>query len=208
MPPGKGLAAGEGSAWGYTIRGNHTYLPDSRQLFNVFDVQPDPGYRSYWLFANLQLNLDRWPRRLVVAHELIGLRRASPLGQRCGMAEAAQAVGGSRLSVCASVYGICWASSPRHAVRQRRTRTCAACLAVAEASALPHCLPGAPIYFTPACPDKSHLCMHPAVAQGLRGIRVQGLRLCTVPSQPRKSLGAGTQPLPVRLPSKPPAGSC
>ena len=69
---------GRGSAWGYTIRGNHTYLPDSRQLFNVFDVQPDPGYRSYWLFANLQLNLDRWPRRLVVAHDRV--EEGEPLG--------------------------------------------------------------------------------------------------------------------------------
>ena len=67
MPAGQGLAAGQGGAWSYTIRGNHTYLPDTRQLFNVFDVQPDPSYRSYWLFANLQLNLDRWPPRLVKA---------------------------------------------------------------------------------------------------------------------------------------------
>ena len=52
-----GAAAGD--AWSYAIRGNHTFLPDTRQLFNVFDVQPDPSYRDYWLFANLQLNLDR-----------------------------------------------------------------------------------------------------------------------------------------------------
>ena len=47
------------AGWGYRIRGNHTLQPDTRGLFNVFDVQPDQSYRGYWLFANLQLNLDR-----------------------------------------------------------------------------------------------------------------------------------------------------
>ena len=179
MPPGKGLAAGEGSAWSYTIRGNHTYLPDSRQLFNVFDVQPDPSYRSYWLFANLQLSLDRWPRRLVVAHELTGLRRAGPLGQRCGLAEAAQAVGGSGLSVCASVYGICWASSPRHAARQRQSRTCSACFAVQLLPCRTACLEHQASSLLPALTGRTCACTQQWLrGRGGLGFRVWGCELC------------------------------
>ena len=43
----------------YTIRGNHTDLPSSRLLYNEFDLLPDPQYKLYWLFANLQQSLDR-----------------------------------------------------------------------------------------------------------------------------------------------------
>lgn len=38
----------------YTIRMNHTHMPSSRQLLNVFDVLPDDQYRRYWFFTNLQ----------------------------------------------------------------------------------------------------------------------------------------------------------
>ena len=61
--PSEGASLGKkhslGPGWSYSIRGNHTLLPDTRMLFNVFDVQPDQSYRDYWLFANLQLSLDR-----------------------------------------------------------------------------------------------------------------------------------------------------
>ena len=43
----------------YTIRGNHTDLPSTRLLYNEFDLLPDPQYKLYWLFANLQQSLDR-----------------------------------------------------------------------------------------------------------------------------------------------------
>ena len=43
----------------YTIRGNHTDLPSTRLLYNEFDLLPDPQYKLYWLFANLQQTLDR-----------------------------------------------------------------------------------------------------------------------------------------------------
>ena len=38
----------------YTIRMNHTHMPSSRQLLNVFDILPDEQYRRYWFFTNLQ----------------------------------------------------------------------------------------------------------------------------------------------------------
>ena len=43
----------------YSIRGNHTHLPSTRLAYNEFDLLPDPQYRMYWLFANLQQTLDR-----------------------------------------------------------------------------------------------------------------------------------------------------
>ena len=43
----------------YTIRGNHTELPSTRLTYNEFDLLPDPQYRMYWLFANIQQALDR-----------------------------------------------------------------------------------------------------------------------------------------------------
>lgn len=43
----------------YTIRGNHTDLPSTRLAYNEFDLLPDPQYRLYWLFANIQQALDR-----------------------------------------------------------------------------------------------------------------------------------------------------
>ena len=43
----------------YTIRMNHTHMPSSRQLLNVFDVLPDPQYRRYWFFSNLQQLTDQ-----------------------------------------------------------------------------------------------------------------------------------------------------
>ena len=43
----------------YTIRGNHTDLPSTRLLYNEFDLLPDPQYKLYWLFVNLQQSLDR-----------------------------------------------------------------------------------------------------------------------------------------------------
>ena len=43
----------------YTIRGNHTDLPSTRLTYNEFDLLPDPQYRLYWLFANIQQALDR-----------------------------------------------------------------------------------------------------------------------------------------------------
>ena len=49
----------EGDSMEYTIRGNHTNLPSTRLAYNEFDLLPDPQYRLYWLFANLQQTLDR-----------------------------------------------------------------------------------------------------------------------------------------------------
>lgn len=43
----------------YTVRGNHTDLPSTRLTYNEFDLLPDPQYRLYWLFANIQQTLDR-----------------------------------------------------------------------------------------------------------------------------------------------------
>ena len=43
----------------YTIRMNHTHMPSSRQLLNVFDILPDPQYRRYWFFSNLQQLTDQ-----------------------------------------------------------------------------------------------------------------------------------------------------
>ena len=48
-----------GESLQYTIRGNHTDLPSTRLAFNEFDLLPDPQFRLYWLFANLQQTLDR-----------------------------------------------------------------------------------------------------------------------------------------------------
>ena len=52
-------SGGEGGGMEYTIRGNHTDLPSTRLAYNEFDLLPDPQYRLYWLFANLQQTLDR-----------------------------------------------------------------------------------------------------------------------------------------------------
>jgi len=43
----------------YIIRGNHTDLPTNRLQYNEFDLLPDPQYKLYWLFANIQETLDR-----------------------------------------------------------------------------------------------------------------------------------------------------
>lgn len=43
----------------YTIRMNHTHMPSSRQLLNVFDILPDAQYRRYWFFTNLQQLVDQ-----------------------------------------------------------------------------------------------------------------------------------------------------
>ena len=43
----------------YTIRMNHTHMPSSRQLLNVFDILPDTQYRRYWFFSNLQQLTDQ-----------------------------------------------------------------------------------------------------------------------------------------------------
>ena len=43
----------------YTIRGNHTDLPTTKLLYNEFDLLPDPQYKLYWLFTNIQQTLDR-----------------------------------------------------------------------------------------------------------------------------------------------------
>ena len=45
--------------FGYTIRMNHTHMPSSRQLLNVFDVLPDDQFRRYYFFANLQQLVDQ-----------------------------------------------------------------------------------------------------------------------------------------------------
>ena len=45
--------------YAYTIRMNHTHMPSSRQLLNVFDVLPDTQYRRYWFFSNLQQLTDQ-----------------------------------------------------------------------------------------------------------------------------------------------------
>lgn len=49
-----GSADASGPQFDYTIRMNHTHMPSSRQLLNVFDVLPDDQFRRYWFFANLQ----------------------------------------------------------------------------------------------------------------------------------------------------------
>ncbi len=43
----------------YTIRGNHTDLPTTKLVYNEFDLLPDPQYKLYWLFTNIQQALDR-----------------------------------------------------------------------------------------------------------------------------------------------------
>lgn len=43
----------------YTIRGNHTDLPTTKLVYNEFDLLPDPQYKLYWLFTNIQQTLDR-----------------------------------------------------------------------------------------------------------------------------------------------------
>lgn len=43
-----------GPDFAYTIRMNHTHMPSSRQLLNVFDILPDTQYKRYWFFTNLQ----------------------------------------------------------------------------------------------------------------------------------------------------------
>ena len=45
--------------YAYTIRMNHTHMPSSRQLLNVFDILPDTQYRRYWFFSNLQQLTDQ-----------------------------------------------------------------------------------------------------------------------------------------------------
>lgn len=45
--------------YSYTIRMNHTHMPSSRQLLNVFDILPDTQYRRYWFFSNLQQLTDQ-----------------------------------------------------------------------------------------------------------------------------------------------------
>ena len=57
LDPGAGSAA-------YTIRMNHTAVPPTRQVLNIFDLQPDEAYKEYWFFANLQQLLDE----TVLAH--------------------------------------------------------------------------------------------------------------------------------------------
>jgi hypothetical protein len=52
-------AAGGASGSAYTLRANHTEVPTTRMTFNEFDLLPDPQYRQYWLFANIQQALDR-----------------------------------------------------------------------------------------------------------------------------------------------------
>ena len=52
-----------GAGVSYSIRGNHTDLPSTRLAYNEFDLLPDPQYRMYWLFANLQQTLDRCAMR-------------------------------------------------------------------------------------------------------------------------------------------------
>lgn len=51
LDPGAGSAA-------YTVRMNHTAVPPTRQVLNIFDLQPDEAYKEYWFFANLQQLLD------------------------------------------------------------------------------------------------------------------------------------------------------
>ena len=54
------LDESSGEGMGYTLRVNHTELPSTRGRLNNLDVRPDDQYMKYWLFANLQLHLDRW----------------------------------------------------------------------------------------------------------------------------------------------------
>ena len=50
----------------YIIRGNHTDMPTNRLQYNEFDLLPDPQYKLYWLFANIQETLDRWHMLLIL----------------------------------------------------------------------------------------------------------------------------------------------
>ena len=50
------------ASWSYIIRMNHTDVPPTPLLLDLFDVSPTPNnglgyYRDYWFFANLQV---RW----------------------------------------------------------------------------------------------------------------------------------------------------
>ena len=49
----------QGVIRGYTLRVNHTEVPSTRARLNLLDVKPSGRYKNYWLFANLQLHLDR-----------------------------------------------------------------------------------------------------------------------------------------------------
>lgn len=53
------------SLWRYIIRMNHTDVPPTPLLLDLFDVSPTPTnglgyYRDYWFFTNLQV---RWNSR-------------------------------------------------------------------------------------------------------------------------------------------------
>ena len=51
------------ASWSYIIRMNHTDVPPTPLLLDLFDVSPTPTnglgyYRDYWFFANLQVRWD------------------------------------------------------------------------------------------------------------------------------------------------------
>ncbi len=51
-------------SWRYIIRMNHSDVPPTPLLLDLFDVSPTANnglgyYRDYWFFANLQFALDR-----------------------------------------------------------------------------------------------------------------------------------------------------
>ena len=50
----------DGTIKGYTLRVNHTEVPSTRARLNLLDVKPSGRYKDYWLFANMQLHLDRY----------------------------------------------------------------------------------------------------------------------------------------------------
>ena len=121
LDPGAGSVA-------YTIRMNHTAVPPTRQVLNIFDLQPDEAYKEYWFFANLQQLLDE----TVLAHaaassagcqqaggdsepmcqQLLGLR---PAAAQSSMYAAASDLGGRRLQKAGAAGGQLLGSSVRGA---------------------------------------------------------------------------------------------
>ena len=57
---GRPLHSASGPQWSYTIRMNHTDVPPTPLLLDLFDVSPTQSnglgyYRDYWFFTNLQV---------------------------------------------------------------------------------------------------------------------------------------------------------
>ena len=71
-----GSSLDDGVEWSYVIRMNHTDVPPTGLVMDLFDVSPTPTnglgyYRDYWFFSNLQYAIDR----AVIGMEMADLAR-------------------------------------------------------------------------------------------------------------------------------------